>query len=461
MSQVNSDQATVADTICDEAASDGNGTTAKQCAFCLGARGNLIELLPVGVLIVCQERIVFANSEAVNIFRARSAAYLIGQPVYPLVHPDYHDQVRERTNRVAAGEYAPVLLQKGVCLDGATIDIAVSAVPFKFEGKPARLVVIKDVTREVRAEEALRESEERFRRLAENAQDMVYRIQLKPQPTFEYVNKACLRITGYRPEDYYRDYNLWRRVVDPDYHHLLTYRKRPHEKVPEPAVVKLVREGGTETWVEVRNTLVCDGCGELVAIEGILRDVTKQVRRQRKLMHLATHDPLTNAANRRLLYKALKQAVRDSKSGKVSTLLVIDVDNFKSVNDAYGHDVGDRALMSLARLLEDELRAGELLARLGGDEFAALLRGVALDEGLRIGERLRRVVAESKVVINGHSIQFSLSVGVASTRSSRTARGLFGQADRAMYAAKAKGGNRVVAGGKERLAGQPAAEQCG
>jgi diguanylate cyclase (GGDEF)-like protein len=163
-----------------------------------------------------------------------------------------------------------------------------------------------------------------------------------------------------------------------------------------------------------------------------------------ELLHLASHDPLTGLPNRSLLEQALRGAVAEAARGTRSALLYFDLDQFKIVNDTLGHGSGDRLLVTVAGLVRSVLRSEDLLARLGGDEFAALLPGLALDEAVRVAERVRRVVDEYRFVENGQGFALGLSAGLSAITGSDSASEVLGQADIACYTAKSEGRNRVA-----------------
>jgi len=159
----------------------------------------------------------------------------------------------------------------------------------------------------------------------------------------------------------------------------------------------------------------------------VAMDVTDRKRQERRLTELATRDTLTGVWNRRRLEEELDWLVRGERSG---TLLVLDLDGFKQVNDRLGHDAGDELLRRVAHTLSGCVRRADVVARLGGDEFAVLLTGAAPDEADRVAEKIRAAVA----AVWPMGIRGGVSIGIAPAGSG--AADALQRADRAMYAAK-------------------------
>jgi chemotaxis family two-component system sensor kinase Cph1 len=165
-------------------------------------------------------------------------------------------------------------------------------------------------------------------------------------------------------------------------------------------------------------------------------------RAESKLAALAVYDPLTGLPNRRLLMERLEQALTKFSHGQPSTLLFIDLDGFKTLNDSLGHEMGDRVLTHVAAHLTAATRADDTVARLGGDEFVVLCEDTAIDAAGAVATRIVEALREP-VMLSGQSVVVTASIGLASAAAGHNALELLRAADAAMYRAKNLGRNRV------------------
>lgn len=198
-----------------------------------------------------------------------------------------------------------------------------------------------------------------------------------------------------------------------------------------------------------RNKLV-EGCLVQIGLHVAFRYTVVDERQEqvlRQLYRSSTRDALTGLYNRRHFDDRLAAEFAYAKrhSTEVS-LIIVDIDFFKQVNDTYGHAAGDTVLRQIAGTLQQQLRVEDVLSRVGGEEFAVILRGIGVVGAARLGERLRVAVERSPTVLGGHTHHTTISVGSASLSELPNAgeQQLFSTADRRLYAAKRGGRNRVV-----------------
>ncbi|MBM2826571.1 MAG: diguanylate cyclase/phosphodiesterase with and sensor(s) [Dehalococcoidia bacterium] len=189
------------------------------------------------------------------------------------------------------------------------------------------------------------------------------------------------------------------------------------------------------TWVTSEGRFFC----------GIIRDVTERTVLQEALRHAALHDPLTHLPNRTLCEEELRRAAAQAvRTDRCTGVLVVDLDDFKMVNDSFGHLVGDTMLKSAGERLRSAVREGDIIARLGGDEFVVLLENLLSEmDALVVAERMV-ASAEEPLTVDDHTIRITASVGVATRRGRFAPEDILRAADTALYVAKKEGKARFA-----------------
>lgn len=293
-------------------------------------------------------------------------------------------------------------------------------------------------------ERAKREhSETRYRDLVSNLDVGIYISTIKGE--FLDANPAFLKMFGFKDQHSLFKYSWNALYANPD------ERKNFVQTITSKDRVKnwetLFRRSDGETfWAQVTAVLQPSQEDHTLKVMGIVEDISDRKRVEEKMQYLATHDSLTNIFNRYSLEEAINRTVAKSKRGLKSALLLIDLDNFKLVNDTLGHTAGDEMLITVTSILKRNLREGDLLARVGGDEFAVLLEGVSREEAMIVAEKLRRAVdnSELQLCIYKRHLRLSISIGIVIVEGEFDYQKLLSRADTALYAAKEEGGNKVV-----------------
>jgi len=163
-----------------------------------------------------------------------------------------------------------------------------------------------------------------------------------------------------------------------------------------------------------------------------------------ELQHMAQHDQLTSIYNRRRMDEIIEQRLTQGRrrEDQGMALLMYDIDHFKTINDTYGHEVGDIALVELTKCVKEVVREGDIIGRWGGEEFLVLANNITLEQATGLAERIREHVAKATFTHIGH---MTISIGVVAAREGDTGQLLFERVDQALYEAKRSGRNRVVA----------------
>lgn len=310
------------------------------------------------------------------------------------------------------------------------------------------LLLLRSATERILAEQALRKSQARFEAISENAPLILWLSDREGRATF--FNREWLSFTGRRSEE--ASGKVWLESLHPDdrdqalNQYLTAFRAR--EKFAME--YRLRRCDGEYRWMLERGIPRFASDGTFDGYVGFSMDITEHKRAQeqldqanRKLSHLALYDALTGLANRRLFMDNLHQAIaRAQRRNEPLTLLFIDLDGFKAVNDRLGHTAGDKLLQVVASRLKLNLRASDLIARLGGDEFTAIAENIHNDDAIEaLAEKLIETIGEP-AGIGLEKTVISASVGIAVyPEDGETPDALLNAADDAMYQAKQAGKN--------------------
>ena len=318
------------------------------------------------------------------------------------------------------------------------------------------LIMKKDLAIAKRAtstEDREAESSESFhKRLLDSLYDGVYFVDTERRIT--YWNQGAQSITGYSPAEAVGTHcfdNLLMHVDGAG--RLLCMEGCPlsstlRDGERRECEVYLRHSLGHRVPVRIRVSPMFDNIGQIVGAVEVFTDVTankKLERRATELESFAFHDPLTGVSNRRLVEVKVKQALQEVvELGRAFGLIMLDVDGFKSVNDRYGHDVGDKVLKAVCETLVQSLRPEDVIGRWGGEEFLVVLPDVSSPILTLIAERSRKLVAECGVPVNEQRVHVTLSLGATILQAGDTDASAIKRADELMYQSKAAGRNRTT-----------------
>lgn len=309
------------------------------------------------------------------------------------------------------------------------------------QGATLRMLgVCEDVTAEKRAERATAE----LAALVECSADAI--ITRTPEGTITRWNPGATDLYGWQPDEMIGR-PITALIPDellPEYEEKVARLARG--EAVEHFETRRLRKDGLSIDVSLALTAVRDADGRLLTISAIGRDITEGKRLEAELQRLADHDPLTGLINRRRFVEELSEAAAVAPgNGGAGAVLMLDLDNFKWVNDAFGHRAGDELLRSVGALLGRQLGDGEVLARLGGDEFALLLPHAGASNAALMAIRLLESLRGHVLPIDGRPIGVTASIGIASFgHEGVSGEELLADADRAMYLAKDGGRDRAI-----------------
>ena len=294
-----------------------------------------------------------------------------------------------------------------------------------------------------------RNAETHFRAIIDNLQDVYYRTNM--QGIIEFVSPSVESVFGYSVDEL-----IGKNISDL---YAPPYKREDFINALNEAggklkgyEFKMINKDGEPHWRSANSQLIITD-GVTTGIEGTINDINNLKSHQERYQLMALHDPLTNLPNRRYLIEILQKVIAQNiRRRQMGALLFIDLDNFKPVNDRYGHDVGDLLLIEIAQRFKAIVREEDTVARVGGDEFVIILsilsNGIesSRDESLAIADKLLQVAAQAfHLGGSARSIAISASIGIALFPSEGVGTDqLLKQADEAMYTAKASTKNRAV-----------------
>lgn len=206
------------------------------------------------------------------------------------------------------------------------------------------------------------------------------------------------------------------------------------------------RKDGAEFYALSTLDAIRDEAGEIMGFVEVFHDISEQKAREERLYQRATRDALTGVFNRgHFTETAIQEIERARRFAEPLSLVMIDIDHFKKVNDTYGHGVGDQAIISLAQTCSRAIRKIDSIGRIGGEEFALLLPRANKAPAYEMAQRLRLQLSEQRIRVDDREIGYTVSMGVACLLpTTRDLAELLRHADAALYQAKREGRNRVI-----------------
>jgi diguanylate cyclase (GGDEF)-like protein/PAS domain S-box-containing protein len=310
-------------------------------------------------------------------------------------------------------------------------------------------VVLEGATRNVtqlhEVEAELHQSEKRYRLLVENAWDVVWTTAVDGKVT--YVSPAIERLRGVTAEETMRQ--SLDEFYPPDsaesireyFRSALAAAKDGTELPPFRLEHEFFHKDGSRVAAEMQVIPHLDEQGRVLEILGVTRDITERKKLESELRRLAVTDPVTGVWNRRHGEELISADLGTAHAPL--SLLMLDVDKFKAINDTRGHQAGDRVLVEIGRRLAAICRDTDMVARWGGEEFVILLRDCALPGGLKVAEQIRAAIADTPFIDVG---AVTVSIGVAEAHRDDDLTSWVARADEALYEAKGSGRNTVRAG---------------
>ncbi|MDD2383884.1 MAG: EAL domain-containing protein [Sulfurospirillaceae bacterium] len=399
------------------------------------ARFKVLHNASFGGIAIHEQGLMLECNEGLSKLFGYTRQELIGMDSLLLISPQTRDFVITHIQQ----NYEKPYEAEGMHKNGTLFPIRVEGRSIPYQGRDVRVVEFRDITNDKKAQERLQLAAKVF----ETAREAII-ITDKNEIIID-VNDAFSHITGYSREE---ALGQTPRMLSSDYHpkeFFTTMWQSILQKGHWYGEIWNKRKNG-ELYIELATfTAICDVNNEIQHYIALFSDITTIKQHEHQLEHIALHDALTNLPNRLLFAERLHQGMIQAKRHEQSLVVAyLDLDGFKTINDTYGHEIGDQLLITLATYMKDTLREGDTLARMGGDEFVAVFQDVnSVESTLPMLKRLLDAAA-TNITIGSINLQVSASLGVTFYPQSEDleADQLLRQADQAMYQAKLAGKNR-------------------
>ena len=376
------------------------------------------------------------------------------------IHPDDRPRVVAESEASVANEEPFHSEFRVVHADGRIVWVREDAVLINdADGKPLYwLGIMLDITRLIEARRSLAQVQTTYEALVEQIPAIVYQDAIDESWTTVYVSPQIENLLGVKPEAWTGDSKLWVEMLHPD------DRDRAIEEVDrgiesgEPYTVeyRMVGRDGRVKWFQDTAVMLRDADGNPAFTHGVMLDITERREAEERVAYLAYHDNLTGMPNRAMFDELLELSLaRARRADRGVSVLALDIDNFKLINDSLGHETGDRLIVQIAARLQEATRDTDLVARPGGDEFLMLLAD--LDQASPVVDQDGAAIAAQAVAhrvldafeapfeVDGTELYVTASIGISVfPLDAADATSLLRNADSAVYLAKASGPGSYV-----------------
>lgn len=376
-----------------------------------------------------------------NAWKSRGYSHdeLMNMTVAELDAPEYssgHAEELKKSLEIFRREGSMTIESEHICKNGKHMPVEVNAKLLELDDELLILSSVRDITEHKKARLEI----EKLSKAIEQVDDVVYITDRNGNIT--YVNRAFCRHTGYSKEEiigqpskifksgmhdlsFYK--NLWYTILSGEvFRDTLINRKKNGDLYYEKKTISPLK----------------DDQYKVIGFVSTGKDVTEEVMIQQEISKMATTDALTGVYNRRKLEElfALEQE-RTKRFGNPLSLLLLDIDHFKSVNDKYGHNVGDEVLKHFASVVKENIRQIDILARWGGEEFIIVCPGTVGNDGMTLANKIRAAVEQSSFPVVE---RVTVSIGVSEFLAKDSFASMIKRADEGLYEAKAAGRNRAI-----------------
>jgi diguanylate cyclase (GGDEF)-like protein/PAS domain S-box-containing protein len=397
---------------------------------------------PISVFIVQDGNIQWSNKKLQESTGYKSDE-LINMPYSSLVYPDDRELLKNNSIAMLRGEISLPFEYRLVTKAGDILWHVGTVTSITHNGKRAILGSQINITQQKKAETDLRQSEERYRTIIDTITDAYYEVDLAGNNTV--FNDAYLKLYEYSAREMQgKNYRTYADKENAEIAYWVFHQVFKTGKPTKKMEWEIITKNGKKKQVELSVNLIHAADGKPIGFRGIISDITDRRKAEETIRHQAFHDSLTGLANRTLFYDRIHMAFNSAKRNKqMVAVILLDLDNFKGINDNKGHRVGDEILKSISDRLSKMVRASDTVARYGGDEFTLIIPSLSSEENaLIVAQKIVKAFNEPFHLDDG-DVVVTASLGVAMySLHGQDIDTLMSKADAAMYRAKTMGRNK-------------------
>lgn len=404
----------------------------------------LIDHLQDAVFAIQDGHFIFINKQLIALF-GYPEKELLNHPITDFIYPPDREMVMARYQARQRGE--AVINQYRFRLQTGSGEIRSvhmrAGVVRQADGQVISVGSLQDVTEQINTMSALTESQADIKSILNNMPDLFYRTDMNGIITL--ISPSCEAALGYSVEEMLEQ-PMTRFYCNPEDRQQVVDALRKSGGKARQVETCLLHKDGRKLWISTNAYIRHDADNRPIGIEGIARDITEKKQNEERLEELGRIDDLTQLLNRRSFLESAENQLQIARRYRRElSVITIDLDWFKSINDRYGHEAGDQALTYFADACREIFRKTDILGRMGGEEFAILVPETDCSAAREIIGRLQRWLKEQPFLYDGHEIPFTLSAGLVSLEGDKQTLGnLLNRADKLLYEAKRRGRNQVI-----------------